>query len=585
LVTSIQKLIRKHIVNSFAIGVVVISSFVLGYIFYELTITKEDVATQIISQKSERINSELNEFFVPIEKVMRTLKDHNGFINIIDLNSDDLNLFYISIISEYPQISSIGLAHSSGYEINILPDTIEGYWVKRQVYVDAWGMIEKWTRWRKTETLTEVSSWESALKVDPRERSWFKGAASNSDLEIFWTEPYEYMTGDLGITSSMRYPDFKNVDEFNIIALDITLTDMSNFSNRLSLSNKDEIYILTGDMNSIIGLPQKYQSININTLHSDLLYHPNEFGNESLIKLIEFGSDQIVSFSAESIKWWGILKQYPISLNQQLVLAALVPERDFSVRIDRTRSLMGFGFLIVISLSTLLLRNNDKLRQAGNELNQKNELIMIQRQHLLEEVHHRVKNNLAIMSALMELENMMIDDAYTNRILSLIQSRILSMSAVHEVLYKSDQFNRIQVQDILPGITNHFKKNNADVIINYKNQVEPVHINVNQALTYGLLINEYLNWILKSRHTHSDDCKIGFEVKNEGDNIRTIIDINFKINFIHNQNDIGFEIISVLIAQLDATLTQLDKENGAIWVIDFKLDDKKGITSDKNYNS
>jgi two-component sensor histidine kinase len=241
------------------------------------------------------------------------------------------------------------------------------------------------------------------------------------------------------------------------------------------------------------------------------------------------------------------------------------------------------GSITVLALSSLLVKNNRKLRQAGESLTQKNIQINHQKQHLLAEVHHRVKNNLAIMSALMELENMMIEDPKTNLVLDLIQSRILSMSAVHEVLYKTDKFNQIQVQEILPGITNYFKNSNPEIIVESSIQDEPVQINVNQALTYALLINEFMNYIKKSNIDLTNEFKIKINVKYESDYIVTEISTNKIIDLIQDQNDIGFELIHVLIEQLDAYLTKVDLPDGIAWKVGFKLDDKKGITSDNNF--
>src|SRR5690606_15919381 len=134
------------------------------------------------------------------------------------------------------------------------------------------------------------------LKVDPRNRSWFIGFETQAIPEIFWSRPYEYMTGQVGITSSLRYQDNQKPDEFNIIALDITLKDLSRFSQNLNLSDKDEIYILTEDLDEIIVLPHKFTSNNKNDEESDILSSPVQFGNFALNRLIEFESNQIVSF-------------------------------------------------------------------------------------------------------------------------------------------------------------------------------------------------------------------------------------------------------------------------------------------------
>jgi two-component sensor histidine kinase len=293
----------------------------------------------------------------------------------------------------------------------------------------------------------------------------------------------------------------------------------------------------------------------------------------------------MVTFNSDGARWWGKLERYLITSDQYLVVATLISEKDFSSRIDRTRNLMWVGFVFILSLSTLLLRNNKKLRSFGNELVKKNNQISAQKQHLLSEVHHRVKNNLAIMSALMELENMMIDDPVTNKVLSLIQSRILSMSAVHEILYKTDEYNRILIQEIMPGIIGYFSKKNPSITISCKNKVQPVKINVNQALTFALLMNELFHYMAKSSSITTSDADTNWEVLcnvfTEGDQIFADIESNFHLDFKMRTDEIGFQLIQVLLQQLEATMETDELPNGVRWRIAFQLDDKKGITSDR----
>jgi two-component sensor histidine kinase len=575
-----------RIVNSFAVIAVVGSALVMGLILYDFLITKQTVARQIVEQKSELVSIELDKFFMPLKQVSLTLRGHLMIPEIQTFDRKATNLFFIPIITEYTQISSVGLAERSGYELDILPDPEVGYWLNREVYVDEWGMIERWTRWKLTDSLLLVDSWENPLLTDPRERMWFSKVINKADSELYWTEPYVYnTTGNIGITASMRYSIRDDNQDFRILALDITLTDLTTFSQNLNLSIEDEVYILTGNRDMIIGLPEKYADMDMDDLHHSLLSDPYEFGNNALVQLMELNSEEMVTFNSDGARWWGKLERYLITSDQYLVVATLISEKDFSSRIDRTRNLMWVGFVFILSLSTLLLRNNKKLRSFGNELVKKNNQISAQKQHLLSEVHHRVKNNLAIMSALMELENMMIDDPVTNKVLSLIQSRILSMSAVHEILYKTDEYNRILIQEIMPGIIGYFSKKNPSITISCKNKVQPVKINVNQALTFALLMNELFHYMAKSSRITTSDADTNWEVLcnviTEGDQIFADIESNFHLDFKMRTDEIGFELIQVLLQQLEATMETDELPNGVRWRIAFQLDDKKGITSDR----
>lgn len=556
----------------------------MGLIYYDLNETKKVVANQIVEHKTNRVVSKLDEFFNPITTTMYTLREHDMFFGFQEVDKKELNLYFIPFITEYSSISSVGIANSSGYELDILPDTIDGFWLNREVFVDEWGMIEKWTRWHKSDELYVESSWESPLADDPRNRSWFIGAVERTDSSIFWTEPYIFNTNrSIGVTASLSYdlPDKQNT---HILALDITLDDLTLFSQQLSTTTMDEIFILTENL-EIIGLSQKFAGLSIEEFRDALLIDPLSIGNDALTKLIRSDVDKTSSFRVSSETWWGKLEQYPVSESQYFVVATLIPEKEFSYSLDGTRNLMVFGFSIILALSVLLVWNNRKLRKVGNDLKFKNSQISIQKQHLLSEVHHRVKNNLAIMSALMELENMMIDDPETNRVLNLIQSRIYSMSAVHEILYKTDEYNRILIQEIMPGVIGYFSKKNPSFTISCKNKVQPVKINVNQALTFALLMNELFHYMAKSSSITTSDTETNWmvlcNVVTEDDLIVADIESNFHLDFKERKDEIGFELIQVLLQQLEATMEADELENGVRWTISFQLDDKKGITSDR----
>jgi two-component sensor histidine kinase len=573
-----------RIINSFAVSVVLISALVMGLIYYDLLNTKKVVANHIVEHKTNRVVSKLDEFFNPIMITMNTLREHDMYFGFQEINKKELNQYFIPYIKEFSSISSVGIANSDGYELNILPDLVKGYWLNREVFVDEWGMVEKWTRWHKTDDLELVSIWESPLVDDPRNRSWFIGAMERTEPSIFWTEPYIFNTNrSIGVTASLSY-DIPKKQKTHILALDITLDDLTFFSQQLSSTTMDEIFILTENL-EIIGLSQKFAGLSIEEFREALLIDPLSLGNEALTRLIRSDINKTSSFRVGSETWWGKLKQYPVSESQFFVVATLIPEKEFSYSLDGTRNLMVFGFSIIIILSTLLVVNNRKLRKVGNDLKFKNNQISIQKQHLLSEVHHRVKNNLAIMSALMELENMMIDDPETNRVLTLIQSRIYSMSAVHEILYKTDEYNRIHIQEIMPGVIGYFSKNNPAITISCKNKVQPVKINVNQALTFALLMNELFHYMAKPLRIKTGDSETNWVVQcnvvTEGDYIMADIESNFHLDFKENKDEIGFELIQVLLQQLEATMVTDELENGVLWRISFQLNDKKGITSDR----
>jgi PAS domain S-box-containing protein len=111
---------------------------------------------------------------------------------------------------------------------------------------------------------------------------------------------------------------------------------------------------------------------------------------------------------------------------------------------------------------------------------------------LLAEIHHRVKNNLAIISGLLELEAYKTDEAATRRVLENSTMRIKSMAVVHEMLYQADDFNTLNFKAFVPKVIEAIKgahppKGQA---ITFEADVDDIILNVNQAIPCGLIINE-----------------------------------------------------------------------------------------------
>lgn len=586
--SSLAKLLDKKVVSGFTVTVLLISALMMMFIIYDLTNTKHDVATTIIEQKSERVMGELDEFFNPIRSQLSVISPHLVLENIWNLSPSDLNGYFIPIIDEYPQISSVGLATSSGREFDILPDTGQDTWLSREVNVNQWGMIEKWTRLDYTNDISAIEIWEAPLKVDPREREWFIGAINNTMLTPYWSEPYIYMTGYIGLTVSTVFQETSNPDDFSILAIDTTLEDLTLFSQRLSLSYDDEIFILTGNSDRIIGLPGKYaETISIDELHTTLLSDPKSFGSDPLLRLIENEEEKMIRFRSSGVMWRGVLKNYQVSGDHTLKIAILIPERNFSASIDRTLGLMQLGFLTILVLSFLLYRNNRMLLTTSKKLNSINHLISEQKHHLLVEVHHRVKNNLAIMSALVELERLSTDHPETHTVLGLIADRVRSMAVVHEILYSTDKENRIPLTEIIQGILKKHNEKYPNTMSEILMTADSIKINVNQALTYALLLNEIVAESLSKNVIDQITIQLDPEFINKENILTTNLKIRQggQIKTSETMYDsVGRDLIVVLVDQLKGTVQCEQTGNVITWKLRFTLEDIQGVTSNQNYH-
>lgn len=175
---------------------------------------------------------------------------------------------------------------------------------------------------------------------------------------------------------------------------------------------------------------------------------------------------------------------------------------------------------------------------------------------LVSEVHHRVKNNLAIISGLLQLEMGELKDEMDMLPMQRSINRIQSMANVHELLYQNNSLTNINIKEYIGQLTTHITNTNADSKnISLHLDVENIELNVNEAIPLGMLLNELL----------TNSYKYAFD-DNGGDIRITLKDINdyhqvlyydngkgFKenINF-EDTNTLGMMIIHTLLEQLEA---------------------------------
>lgn len=565
---------KAGITRHLSAWVVIVSACIMGFLIFELTNTKRSIADQLINQSSTKLKNDLDDVFLPIEHLIMTIHHQQKSRIIKDFSAESLNRFFIPYIDQYPQVSSIAIADTRGYEFNIIPDT-SGIWLNREVHVDRWGMVEHWDSWefsRDDASLRHQEYWENDLKNDPRERPWFIGALKSQN-ESHWTEPYVYMTGDLGLTASIQW-EGTSVDTLShIIALDVTIQDLSQLSHRLRLTEHNQTYLLTASEEM---KPDRYIQLSpLSDGQSPTILDPEDAREVTpLHVLLESPVDKVISFQNNGERWWGMVTSYSLSSSQPLFIAVVVPESDFASNIDRTIKAVLFGFIVILSLSILLLRNQNKLRSLSNELNKTNKIIEGQKQILISEVHHRVKNNLALISALIDIESMQSKNDDVILMLHKTRTRIQAITAIHERLYHTDDLNHVNVKDFVSEILTTLSANK-----NLQLEVNDSEINVNQALSYALLLNELMSVILNADHHQKDTIEV--KIENSGNDLLTDIKISTKPKHFKPVRGVEMDLVDVLILQLNAKFRKIEEQNYVHYEIHFALEDVKGSMSNQ----
>ncbi|MEO8500384.1 MAG: PAS domain-containing protein [Vicinamibacteria bacterium] len=136
-----------------------------------------------------------------------------------------------------------------------------------------------------------------------------------------------------------------------------------------------------------------------------------------------------------------------------------------------------------------------------------------EKQALLKEVHHRVKNNMQVITSLLRLESNRIDHCQTRMVLKDMQNRIMAMAALHEGLYRSNDFARVDLAAYLKQLAGQLSRSLVATPGQVALQLElvPVEIELDQAVPCGLIVNELISNALKHAFPDGRTGKVRME--------------------------------------------------------------------------
>ncbi len=204
------------------------------------------------------------------------------------------------------------------------------------------------------------------------------------------------------------------------------------------------------------------------------------------------------------------------------------------------------------------------------EYQQQLESTLNDREILLSEVHHRVKNNLQIILSLINLNESYGEDSGT--ILKNTQDRIYAMALIHEKIYGSKSLSKVNMKEYIESlITSLLDMYNSEII--FHSEIEPIDLNMDYSIPIGLIINELVNNTIKYAFPNSDkgniftkfmqkDNKYVLLFKDDGIGLPEDIDLD-------NITTLGLIVVTSLTLQIGGVITKMDCE-GTGFRIEFE---------------
>lgn len=226
-------------------------------------------------------------------------------------------------------------------------------------------------------------------------------------------------------------------------------------------------------------------------------------------------------------------------------------------------AILLLGLLIIGYISYLSRVKKNKLlaiKNAENEL-------------LLKEIHHRVKNNLEIVSSLLALQSSQIDDQSTKDAMQESQNRVNSIGIVHQKLYQGTNLGAIEMKDYLLNLSESILDSfGAEEKVELELAMETLDLDIDTAVPLGLIINELITNTVKYAFPNGKNGKLTIKLERKANSILQLIvaDNGIGKSGVIQGTGFGGQLISLLTNQLNGTMHE-QNDNGTIVTFDFKL--------------
>ena len=257
----------------------------------------------------------------------------------------------------------------------------------------------------------------------------------------------------------------------------------------------------------------------------------------------------------------GLIVFLLISGSGKVTNKGVVPEEvDSKMVINVFYVAIALGFIIY-----KIVQNNNEINRRYSEQIQRNEI-------LLKEIHHRVKNNLQIISSLLRLQSFETDDALLKEHFEQAIGRIRSMALIHEKMYHDDDMSQINLSAYLVSLAKDImNSNDSSVNVEFDGHSGVREVDIENIVPVSLIFNELITNSLKHGLKNTNDGRLTLEIKREGSKLHFHYADNGVWKEPAGESSFGLELIETLTEQLDGKCTR-EIGNGTRYHLIFKAD-------------
>ena len=366
-------------------------------------------------------------------------------------------------------------------------------------------------------------------------------ASSNFSKALFIFKQFEDIDGQCRTVLNLADVEIANKNykaslDYNFEALALAQLNKSDYLTDFCYQGIADCYTLLGDYKNALAYFK---------LHKNL--------NDSINSLEKH--QQIVALQ----------EKYQSNLKDKKILEG---EIEISEK-DTQRQLLVIIIIasgIVISILVFLFY---KLKQYNSKL----EILVKEKELLMHEVHHRVKNNLQLLGSLLELQIRGSDDEKTKQALLDSQNRVSSIATLHSKLHQQSQVISIRLDQYITELCNYLRNTFTNKLFKINYELDPFEVNVDKSIIIGLIVNEIVTNSIKHAFIDTSEPTLTVSLKQKGTHLVLALNDNGK-GLTENVSELskkslGLKVITSLSKQLYAELTTAN-QNGLAYTLSFE---------------
>lgn len=257
---------------------------------------------------------------------------------------------------------------------------------------------------------------------------------------------------------------------------------------------------------------------------------------------------------------------------------------------DFVKNVTVAGVILLLIIAGLLYKQSSFRKKTNVVVTHKNKLLqslLTEKEWLLKEVHHRVKNNLHTVICLLESQARYLEEDALRAIES-SQNRIYAMSLIHQKLYQSDDIGTIDVNNYLKELTAYLSDSfGSPANVSMQLSLEEVRLSLSQAIPLGLIINEAVTNAFKYAFPDRRSGRIMIELKQTAGYIRLLIaDSGIGMHPVNNDNlpkSLGLDLMRGLALELQGRVV-FENDNGTRIKVIFPIEPLNGLQDTHSFH-